>query len=328
MHNTPASTERPHPRCPRCGYDLSGLVDSWSDACPLEGVCPECGLRLRWRLILGPGGSPPAWSVEHAPIRRVPLAAAATAIRVARPIRLFRRLRMHHEVRAGRLVAFSVLLFVPAWVAWGLVILAEGLLKYWIWYGVALKGRDFARLKRRVTVELGALFTRDGGGSSSLYLSWDPVAVGAMGMIAGLALTAIVVRSARRPRVRVKHLLRVAALSLAPVGLYAMLAPLDVFRDFIRMWGESRQVGVDAIWFETLTAYPRQWRDISPWWRVLTLGALCSWTIWFWAVALRVGLELRRIGPALLAGTVVGALTAASCAMFVDLFFFSALFRR
>ncbi|MEL7473321.1 MAG: hypothetical protein AAGK04_08390 [Planctomycetota bacterium] len=38
--------------CPRCGYDLSGEIERWRDACPLEGVCSECGLTLQWREVL------------------------------------------------------------------------------------------------------------------------------------------------------------------------------------------------------------------------------------------------------------------------------------
>jgi hypothetical protein len=43
------------PSCPSCGYDLSGVVESWKESCPLEGVCSECGFELRWRGILFSG---------------------------------------------------------------------------------------------------------------------------------------------------------------------------------------------------------------------------------------------------------------------------------
>ncbi|MFG0304903.1 MAG: hypothetical protein ACF8Q5_01675 [Phycisphaerales bacterium JB040] len=29
--------------CPHCGCDLTGLYDSWTDRCPLEARCGECG---------------------------------------------------------------------------------------------------------------------------------------------------------------------------------------------------------------------------------------------------------------------------------------------
>lgn len=36
------------PSCPRCGYDFSGAVASWDTACPLTGVCSECGYEFDW----------------------------------------------------------------------------------------------------------------------------------------------------------------------------------------------------------------------------------------------------------------------------------------
>jgi len=40
--------------CPSCGYDLRGVVSSWSESCPLEGVCSECGYAFRWGALLDP----------------------------------------------------------------------------------------------------------------------------------------------------------------------------------------------------------------------------------------------------------------------------------
>lgn len=37
------------PSCPRCGYDLSGIVDSWQASCPVEGICSECGHEFDWK---------------------------------------------------------------------------------------------------------------------------------------------------------------------------------------------------------------------------------------------------------------------------------------
>lgn len=37
----------PKPRCPRCGYDLSGAVATWKTSCPLEVTCSECGQRFK-----------------------------------------------------------------------------------------------------------------------------------------------------------------------------------------------------------------------------------------------------------------------------------------
>lgn len=39
--------------CPRCSYDLRGTMGDWSRACPLRGVCPECGLQFEWAEMIG-----------------------------------------------------------------------------------------------------------------------------------------------------------------------------------------------------------------------------------------------------------------------------------
>ncbi|MFT3687010.1 MAG: hypothetical protein QM783_19165 [Phycisphaerales bacterium] len=52
--------------CPRCGYDLGGIAASWREACPLRGVCSECGLEVDWSRVLNAERWTPTWLVEHA----------------------------------------------------------------------------------------------------------------------------------------------------------------------------------------------------------------------------------------------------------------------
>ena len=40
--------EQAHRDCPRCGYDLSGEIATWTEACPVRGLCTECGLEFAW----------------------------------------------------------------------------------------------------------------------------------------------------------------------------------------------------------------------------------------------------------------------------------------
>jgi hypothetical protein len=101
-------------RCPRCGYDLRGLVATWEDCCPLEGVCSECGLALRWAEVLVPEKFEPLWCVECAPgWRSVPRAAWRTLIRSFWPWRFWSRLRMSLRIRRGRLAMYVCLLLLP-----------------------------------------------------------------------------------------------------------------------------------------------------------------------------------------------------------------------
>lgn len=65
----PRETREPligsYPECPRCEYDLSGIVASWQDFCPLQGQCSECGSTLEWRRILDPSHAHVPGFYEH-----------------------------------------------------------------------------------------------------------------------------------------------------------------------------------------------------------------------------------------------------------------------
>ncbi len=54
------------PSCPRCGYDLTGVVTSWAESCPLEGVCSECGLGFLWHDVVRADTLVVDGFVEHA----------------------------------------------------------------------------------------------------------------------------------------------------------------------------------------------------------------------------------------------------------------------
>ena len=100
-----------HVDCPRCGYDLHGDISTWTTSCPLRGQCNECGLEFAWAGLFDPTVYMPRWNVE-APQRKrtVALSALATLAGMALPFRFWRRLRMHHPVRPGRLFVFVLML--------------------------------------------------------------------------------------------------------------------------------------------------------------------------------------------------------------------------
>lgn len=94
--------------CPRCGYDLSGEVDTWSTQCPLQGRCPECGLDVDWARILNAALNAPPWSFEHAD-RMNARAFFATLARLVLPWRFWRAIDMQRTIRWPRLIAMNAL---------------------------------------------------------------------------------------------------------------------------------------------------------------------------------------------------------------------------
>ncbi len=101
------------PACPRCGYDQTGVVDSWRESCPLAGVCSECGLEFPWCEVLNPLLNRLPWLFEHA---RGPGVRAwvATGARALYPVRFWTRLRLTHTVRVRRLLVFAASLVLIA----------------------------------------------------------------------------------------------------------------------------------------------------------------------------------------------------------------------
>jgi len=108
------STDAREIRCPRCGYDQRGVLSTWTESCPLEGVCTECGLRFAWCEILRPEKFEPRWCIEFEPQRRrLPRAAVRTWFRSFVPWLFWSRLKMSDRIRWPRLLAYILLLLVP-----------------------------------------------------------------------------------------------------------------------------------------------------------------------------------------------------------------------
>lgn len=113
-------------RCPRCGYDQRGPVETWRESCPLTGICTECGLEFRWAEVLRPDKFEPQWCVEYEPKkRRLLWAAWRTAFRSCIPWRFWSGLKMSDGIRWRRLAAYPLLLLLPVVV---LYVLSQGAL--------------------------------------------------------------------------------------------------------------------------------------------------------------------------------------------------------
>lgn len=107
------SDTKRNPRCPRCGYDLHGVMSLWQESCPLLGKCSECGLDYDWSFIFHPEKYAPEWCVEFALNRRKLLFAYPLTILFSfMPWFFWRRIKMEFPKRFRRVVPiFFVLLF-------------------------------------------------------------------------------------------------------------------------------------------------------------------------------------------------------------------------
>ncbi len=100
-------------RCPRCGYDLRGAVEAWTDSCPVTGQCAECGLRFEWGDLLNIKRKRPRWCVEYArSFRALILRSVATLALTVWPPLFWGSLQMWHEPRWRRVGVYIASLFV------------------------------------------------------------------------------------------------------------------------------------------------------------------------------------------------------------------------
>ena len=95
-------------RCPRCGYDLRGKLETWKCDCPIDGVCNECGLEFEWGELLCLRRAVPRWNVEYARGWGIVSASIKTMLVMLRPSKFWRDLKMVHEPRWRRFSALAL----------------------------------------------------------------------------------------------------------------------------------------------------------------------------------------------------------------------------
>jgi len=106
------------PICPRCGYDQTGTVDTWTDNCPLESLCPECGYTFAWSDVWYPDRQRLPGFFEHEKgLWPSFVAAWRTMAWIILPFVFWSRVQMHYEVRVRRVLLWLVVVFASMWVA-------------------------------------------------------------------------------------------------------------------------------------------------------------------------------------------------------------------
>lgn len=271
-----------HARCPRCGYDQSGVIDSWKESCPLTGMCSECGLPIDWCRLLNERFRFEDEFFEHASQRRA-RAWWRTIRRTWRPRRFWRWVRMDHPVRRARLVRGALLgaLFMDVLgvLGVGLVFFAITVIhrftwSYWpieeLWYPV------FRTLHYGLLPPGVALYFET-------PLAWVLLPPLTLVLMPAAFLTVPV--TFRRAKVRRVHLLRIFLYGLAAYPLMCALPAWVIMLG--EMVLELRPV-LQLAW------QLRPWIELAEWtlliaWPVVFIG-------WWWYRAARDYLRLPRPG--------------------------------
>lgn len=270
------------PECPRCGYDQTGVVDSWRDSCPLAGLCPECGLEFEWRNLLNPAFASHLNLFEHAKDHRI-RAWWRTTRKTWRPRRFWKWVRPEHPIRPSRLLFIGITGFITSSIVGSLLT-------------IGLFTSTMAVFAVTTDMPLGFVFSglaEDAPSAASpLYAAIDDGTAPALAVLPPLMVLLtplaflLLPRTFRRARVRPAHLLRIGVYTLigfalawhiptwigTAIGLF-----LFIMNDSLGVvsWdftGAAAQTFADT----TIVAIP------------------IAWTIWAWYRAARDYLRLPR----------------------------------
>ncbi|MBX3387994.1 MAG: hypothetical protein KF691_00920 [Phycisphaeraceae bacterium] len=117
-------------RCPRCGYDQTGVMSAWREACPVQGRCSECGLDFLWCDAVAPPRC--EGLVEHATtFWRWSWWGVRTFARTWRPMRFWNWLRMEYPPRVWKAVVWFVCAMGILDVAIAAIMLASVAISQW-----------------------------------------------------------------------------------------------------------------------------------------------------------------------------------------------------
>ncbi|MCB9846917.1 MAG: hypothetical protein H6814_00745 [Phycisphaeraceae bacterium] len=310
------------PKCPRCGYDLVGVVASWSGCCPTDGVCSECGYAFAWRDLLVRTRQRVAWLYEHR--RGISAGYAFEMLFRALPFWWFwGTVRLHHRTDARRLLLFPVVVFLTFWLgstACGLGVFAVRAVCLGpdasIDYLTVPESRVYLLVSQfGLGYEYGSL-NLGGYSTARVFLG----ALATVGLSFGMALSLLIARSSRRiSRVRADHILRAFS--------YGLAAPLWIYFGYAVLWIADRLGIEDSGSLQDSSSYV-SWGYSSMWdslraiaWQLFQsewtlVAAPLVWTGCWWLFAMRRGFQLRQWTQVYVAGLVIGLVLAASAWMY------------
>lgn len=274
------------PSCPRCGYDLTGVVESWKDWCPLEGTCSECGHVFPWSDALLPERLILNGFFEHARGFWQRLRWAwRTWWWTLWPPRFWRRVGVTYPPRARAIVlwpAFSVL------VLWAIIPILDNVsFLIYLTNGLRRWGTIHRAWRFFVVPWTVGLASRD---RNSGTLSWSLTDVSPIygpGLALGLTIPLVVLclsRTCAAAKISRASLLRAVVFSLAWLTIPPILAlprTLEFAVSFIRV-GFLGDAGPDT--------FPSDFGSFAGWWTYhywhAVLALIAAWIIFWWATAI------------------------------------------
>lgn len=273
--------KKPHtPTCPRCAYDQSGAIATWTDSCPLQGTCPECGLCFDWCDVLRPEFRRIPWLYEHAE-GLAPRALVRSLACAAIPTRFWSHVRLAHRISPFRLLLMLGLAVVSLHLATSLTRFAATVLYFkqtptWVtrtrstntdWAGAittATDNGDIGLILKEYGLPFGRLFRLDVSEAISA-LTGRPSRWLFLFHILAATLILALPHTRAIAKVRPIHLLRAAAY---PIVLTITLFYLGTILGTITNYLEYVRGG--RLWF------------IIGWAELLTIPLGLFYALWWW----------------------------------------------
>lgn len=281
--------------CPRCGYDLTGLVGSWTLTCPLRVTCSECGLEFELRLVLNEALRERARFFEAAG-EHLWRALLITTRRALAPWGFWRWVVLEYRPRLSRMVAGAAAGVALVQASLMAVVAAQCVLQ---WLVDTLTGRG-QRWNPNMIVGWWSNTVRFAMPWELAYVRDDTVrpllVLGLMVLAVMPAAFLLLPFTLRRARVRSMHLVRVGAWSLVGVPMILGLIALALLGLELISWLTGYLMPRQSIYIPTraeeiIGAIAEPF--INGLDRIFP-SALLAWTVVWWGFAVGRYLKLPR----------------------------------
>jgi hypothetical protein len=317
------------PICPRCGYDQTGIIDTWTDSCPTEGVCTECGDTLDWSLVFDPDRETKRWYTEHAPsaIRAVLRRTLPTIGMLVLPSRFWKRLDTNAKLDLWMLVRWSIGFLGTLYVLTTLVLVVASFAQrlyltttYWGQNqpapgsaGTVLGSMIRAPEAWFEAFGFASTFPMSPNRAASLWIDAD-VASGAISVslfaivstLVWLMIMGAVPTTRRLAKLRYAHIFRAVMIGLTLPIAFALLARLlDPIAEVLINWR-----GWSGWAVRRWSSYPIG---------LIGLYASLVWPQWFWVSAIRTGWRVRPSWLLALLGCVASLIGGYAAVLHVSL---------
>ncbi|MGP1308888.1 MAG: hypothetical protein ACTS27_01670 [Phycisphaerales bacterium] len=287
---TNTNPERTSPHCPRCGYDQSGLIATWTASCPLEATCTECGYAFDPADAIEPTRRRLPWLYEHAKrpwsVRRW----LRTALMLLWPPLFWKRVRPEHEVRSGRVVLWLVgpfAVLVLACAAMDVAVRTVETHRWAQWRNRPITWTDATAIGARefweslTTLEAMTRFAYSTGAVTFgmiLAITWLPVAAAFIAIPSEWSGT----------RLRWAHLVRLLGYAAAPMFVGSIVFTLwnlanGVYTEVYYLLPTRKQMGLP----QPGDFGPPSWVAMP-----MMLSAVLVWPALYWFSAIRWGYQL------------------------------------